>query len=115
MTNSLFKGILLIVASAFFVALGQFFWKLSTGELNINLIFGFVLYGLATILMILAFKFGDVSVIHPLLSINYIFAFILAALFLAEELTLKKFVGTFIIIVAQFLIVTSKKKAAGEK
>lgn len=114
MTNKLYKGVVLIITSALFVALGQLFWKLSSGELNINLIIGFMFYGLATVLMIIAFKYGDVSIIHPLLSINYIFAFILAAFFLSEELTIKKLVGTFIIIVAQFLIVTSNKKVTGD-
>ncbi len=69
------KGILIMVAASFFTAFGQLMWKLSQLDNNLYLLaLGFLLYGLGAITMIIAFRFGSYSVIHPIMCTSYIFA-----------------------------------------
>ena len=59
----------------------------------IALFIGFVLYGIGAVSMIIAFKFGSLSVLHPMMSIGYIFALIIGYFWLEEALTITKIVG----------------------
>ena len=97
-------GIVLILTAALSTAFGQFFWKLSEGQINFNLIIGFFLYSIGAILMIIAFRFGSLSVLHPLLSIGYVFALFIGTYFLGESLTTKHIIGNVFIVVGALLI-----------
>jgi drug/metabolite transporter (DMT)-like permease len=97
-------GIIIILFSSFTLAVGQLFWKISAGENPSFLALGFVLYGIGAILMVIAYKHGSLSVLHPMMSASYIFAFILGSLFLNETIGLGKTVGLIFIILGCFLI-----------
>ncbi|WP_394218165.1 EamA family transporter [Halobacillus trueperi] len=97
-------GIILMVFAASQTALGQMFWKMSNGELNIYLFIGFFLYGLGAVLMIVSFRFGSLSVLHPLLSIGYVFALFLGAVVLQEVITTSNIIGTSLIMIGAALI-----------
>lgn len=99
-----YKGILLILISAFLTSIGQLFWKLSNGEINLYFVFGFALYGLGAIIMIFAFKFGSLSVIHPFMCSSYIFAFIWGYIILEENINFIKILGVTILIIGVILI-----------
>ena len=98
------KGIYIILISAFFTAIGQYFWKLSAAKDIHYILIGFFCYGIGAIGMILAFRYGSFSVIHPMISTNYIFAFIIAYYFLGEQINTPKILGlVFIMIGVLFL------------
>jgi undecaprenyl phosphate-alpha-L-ara4N flippase subunit ArnE len=59
--------------------------------------------------MIAAYKFGKVSVLQPMLSLNYIFAVILGYLVLGEPLKIKKCIGILIIMASVIVIGSSKE------
>lgn len=80
------KGIVLMSVAAFLVAGGQFAWKLAAGSKFGWLALGFLLYGLGAVLMTVSFRFGKLSVVHPFLSLSYVFAVVLAYFFLGETL-----------------------------
>lgn len=92
------KGIILMVVSSVCVCLGQLFWKLSNEYGIAALFLGFVLYGIGAVVMIVAYKYGKLSVLQPMLSINYVLSIILAATVLNEKVTFIKCVGILIII-----------------
>lgn len=109
LANSLKKnklGIMIMVASAVCTSFGQFFWKLSLAHgTNLLLLFvGFVFYGFGALFMMTAFKFGSFSVIHPMLSLGYIFAFIIGSLFLKEAVTAFKITGLLFILFGVVMI-----------
>lgn len=107
MVHSLSKnrtGIILIVMAALSTAVGQMLWKLSQHFPDVWLIIGFLLYFCGAVLMIAAFRFGDLSVLHPLLSFGYIFSIILGGLFLGEKLSAVQISGILIIFVGASLI-----------
>ncbi|SDK14463.1 EamA family transporter [Sediminibacillus albus] len=97
-------GIALMCAASVFTALGQMFWKLSDGGINLYLIGGLSLYFLGALGMIIAFRFGSLSVLHPLLSLGYVLALVLGSFFLGESISLKSFLGTAFIVAGSVLI-----------
>ncbi|MBC7766185.1 MAG: EamA family transporter [Hyphomonadaceae bacterium] len=97
-------GILLMLSSSMCVCIGQLCWKLSAQSGYLYLLAGFALYGLGTLLMLTAYKFGSLSVLQPMLSINYVFTILLGWYILHETITPMKVIGTLIITVSVILI-----------
>lgn len=98
------KGILLMLISSICVCVGQLLWKLSVNQGIIIMLLGFCFYGVGALVMIVAYKFGKLSVLQPMLSLNYVLSIILATLVLKEEITLAKCIGVLIIIAGVILI-----------
>lgn len=97
-------GIALMAISSICVCIGQLLWKLSINKGVLFLLLGFAFYGLGAIIMIIAYKFGSLSVLQPMLSLNYVLSIILAATILNEKITLMKVIGVLVIIVGVILI-----------
>ena len=98
------KGILLMLLSSVCVCSGQLFWKLSADLGLWALLLGFGLYGLGALLMLVAYRFGKVSVLQPILSLNYVLSLLLAAAVLNEPVTLLKCIGVLAILCGVILI-----------
>ena len=98
------KGILLMLVSSLCVCIGQLLWKLSTDGSLLPLLVGFTFYGAGALVMIVAYKFGELSVLQPMLSLNYVISIFLAAVVLKENITLLKLIGVVIIIAGVLLI-----------
>jgi drug/metabolite transporter (DMT)-like permease len=102
--NKLYIGIVLMVLASLCTTLGQLFWKLSNANINFELIIGFVLYVFGTVFMIVAFRFGKLSVLHPLLSIGYILSTIIGSIFLNEQISWISIIGIALIMGGVVLI-----------
>ena len=98
------KGIILMLLSSICVCIGQLLWKLSSSGNIILLISGFFFYGIGALIMIVAYRFGELSVLQPMLSLNYILSIFLAVTILKEEITILKLAGVFIIIAGVIII-----------
>lgn len=96
-------GILLMLVSSLFVCVGQLLWKLSGGGLTLQLIIGFVSYGIGALLMMVAYRFGRLSVLHPMLSMSYVFSTILGIVVLSEPVG-KRIVAIILILIGVILI-----------
>ena len=103
------KGIVLMVLSATFAAVGQLLWKLSFGAIHIYLFLGFALYGIGALLMLQAYKYGELSVLQPILSIGYCLSLFLGYVVLGEVLSVEKIMGTILIILGVVLISRREK------
>lgn len=97
-------GIILMILSSICVCIGQLWWKISVSNGIILLMFGFICYGIGAIIMIIAYKFGSLSVLQPMLSLNYVMSIILAYTVLNEQITLIKIIGVLTIIIGVLLI-----------
>ncbi|OJU12357.1 MAG: hypothetical protein BGN88_10740 [Clostridiales bacterium 43-6] len=97
-------GILLMLISSACVCTGQLFWKLSANGNLLFLLTGFCFYGLGALIMIVAYKFGSLSVLQPMLSVNYVISILIAPFFLSEPVTLFKIAGVLIIMTGVVLI-----------
>lgn len=99
------KGILLMILSSICVCVGQLLWKLSTvEETSFYLISGFVCYGIGALVMIIAYRYGQLSVLQPMLSLNYVLSVVLAGIVLKENISLLKCIGVLIIIFGVIMI-----------
>lgn len=99
------KGILIMILASFFTSIGQMFWKIfRENNLFLFLVLGFVLYGMGAVFMIVAFKFGKYSIIHPMMCTSYIFAILLGGFFLGEYLSIYKILGISIVSLGVILI-----------
>jgi len=108
-----FKAIIYILISSLIITLGQILWKIGSNSLtnihsfifNPYIISGFILYGIAFIFMIIAFKNGELSVLRPILATNFIWISIFSPLvFVSDYMTPIKWAGVATIIVGIFFV-----------
>jgi uncharacterized membrane protein len=93
------KGIILILFASLFTTLGQYFWKISYVHNITYIIIGFAFYGIGAIGMIIAFRYGSFSVIHPLMSTSYIFTILVGCYLLNESINIYKVIGLIFIMI----------------
>ena len=105
--KNLSTGIALMLTAALLTCLGQLCWKLSRESLPF-LLAGFALYGCGALLMMAAMRFGELSVLHPMLSAGYALSIILGALVLDEAITGQKLLGIAVITAGLICLSTSK-------
>lgn len=98
------SGIILILIASFLTSFGQMFWKLSYQKSKYLVLAGFVCYGLGALIMIVAFKYGSFSVLHPMLSLSYILAIFLGSVMLKETVNAMKMLGILFIMIGVFFI-----------
>lgn len=98
------KGILIMLFASVFACVGQLFWKLSASRGFLWAVIGFGFYGLGALFMLYAYKFGEVSVLQPVMSMNYVISLILGAAVLSEPLTKWKIIGVLVIIIGVVFI-----------
>lgn len=96
-----------MVLSSFFVCFGQMLWKLSSEGGYLPLFGGFVLYGIGALLMLIAYKFGSLSVLQPILSINYVLSLLIGYYYFEETLEWFNVLGVFIILLGVGFIASS--------
>ena len=103
----------LVTASA------QISWKLGVvnlkpgliGILNLGIILGFVLYGIGALILIICLKYGELSVIYPIIATSFIWVNIFSPKFFpTDSMNILKWIGiVFIIGGVTFIGVGSKK------
>ena len=98
------NGILLMCLSSVLVCVGQLFWKLSGTAINLQMIIGFLCYGIGAITMVIAFKFGSMSVLHPMMSTSILFSILFGYFIFKEQITIYKVLGIFFIILGVIFI-----------
>lgn len=95
-------------------ATGQILFKISSGEINFSrpvtlinpkLIIGVILYTLASAIFIYILKFGNVSILYPIVALSYVWVAIMASLILHEPFPAAKWAGIAMILGGVFLIV----------
>ena len=110
MDFTLKKGIIIMIVSSFFTCIGQLIWELATlqnGEIIIlYYLAGFFLYVIGALTMLIALRFGELSVLQPMLSFGYIVSIFLGYFVLNEPITIRKVMG--IVIIIGGIIILSK-------
>lgn len=107
------KAIGLIILASFFAGTGQLLWKKVSMDLTYSFLFlfnpflimGVFVYFLSTILMVLAFKNGELSVLHPFLAISFIWVILVSPIiFPSETLGTTKIIGAILVFLGVSLI-----------
>lgn len=101
-------GIMLIVIAATLSSLGQLAWKFgadSTGNYALILyVVGFIAAGAGMFFMMAAFRYGEVSILQPMMSLGFALSIVLGAIFLNEQITWYKLLGTAFIVAGSVLL-----------
>ena len=116
--NNRTVAIILVIITTFLTSVAQIFYKKGANILSLNfsniflnyhLIGGILLYVIGSILLILAFKNNEVSVLYPILATSYIWVAILSKLFFGEQMNFLKWIGI-IFIMGGIVIINMKSK-----
>lgn len=98
------KGIILIIFSSICACIGQLLWKISIEKDLFYLLLGFLIYAIGAFVMIIAYRYGSLSVLQPFLSLNYVLSIFLGYFILDEIITIYKIIGVLLIIIGVLLI-----------
>jgi drug/metabolite transporter (DMT)-like permease len=109
-SNKALPGILLMLFSSLCLCCGQLFWKLLPLYGVSVLVLGFIVYFVGAVAMLVAYHFGELSVLQPINSTSYVFMLFIAIFLIREEIHLVRIAGVFVIVVGVLLIVTGKEK-----
>jgi multidrug transporter EmrE-like cation transporter len=65
---------------------------------NAPLVFGYSLYGISTMLLVLALRDGELSILYPVISLTYVWVTLLSVYFFRESLNLYKLIGVAVVV-----------------
>ncbi|MBA7622536.1 4-amino-4-deoxy-L-arabinose-phosphoundecaprenol flippase subunit ArnE [subsurface metagenome] len=97
----------LVLLCAFLGSLGQLLFKLGSKSISFNVLSwitnwqimgGMALYGISSILFITALKYGNLSILYPIIATTYVWVAIFSVMFLREPFALTKWIGVALII-----------------
>ena len=83
--------------------------SLGTVATNLPLLTGLTLYGASTLLLVLALREGQLSLLYPVISLTYAWVTVLSVLWLGETLDVLKTAGVIVIIAGVALLGRSTK------
>lgn len=106
--------IALALVTALLAAVGQLFFKWGASSssfsmwswiLNWQLIVGLALHGIGFVLLVIALRHGNLSILYPVLATSYIWVALLSVHFLGEPLAWPQWLGVLLILGGVSLIV----------
>ena len=118
------KAILLILLTTFLASTAQILFKATANDLvfdivkiitNYELLIGLLLYLVGGILVIIAFRYGEITILYPLLATSYIWVNLLSNYFFDERINIFKWMGIAAIIIGVSLLGFGKKNSASFK
>lgn len=71
---------------------------------NLPLLAGYILYGVNTLLMVMALRHGHLSVLYPIIALTYVWVTILSPMFFVDHLNILKGLGVGLIVLGVSLI-----------
>jgi len=112
--------VLLVFGCTVLGAAAQIFMKLGANHLahpglmgmatNLPLLGGLVLYGLSTVLLVLALKDGELSLLYPVIALTYVWVTVLSLLLLHDRPDPYKLTGIAIIVIGVSVLGWGGKK-----
>ncbi len=77
---------------------------------NLPLMSGYVLYGLSTVLLVLALKDGELSLLYPVIALTYVWVTVLSFVFFHDKANPFKLAGITIIVIGVSVLGRGGKK-----
>lgn len=115
-----FIAILLVIFCTVLTSVGQVFLKIGSSRIsgfsaitilnNVPLLIGCVVYGLGAIVLIIALKNGELSVLYPFIALSFIWVTLLSMWLFSDVVTLINWTGIFVILVGVSLIGYGSRK-----
>ena len=109
----------LMILCTLLTSVAQILYKLGANKLvvslygiitNYQIITGLILYVIAGIILIVALRHGDVTVLYPIVATSYVWVSLLSISILGEMMNAYKWMGIFIIIAFVIFVSIGRKK-----
>lgn len=71
---------------------------------SVPLVCGYGLYGISTMLLVLALRDGELSILYPIIALTYVWVTILSIYFFKETVNLYKMLGVAVVVVGVAVI-----------
>ena len=106
-------AIAIVLLSTILMGFAQILWKTASSELKLNLIslifnwqlmLGLFLYAISAALLVFALKHGELSVLYPVIGMNYVWVSLFSMWLLGEIMNTLKWIGVGAIIIGVSLI-----------
>ena len=114
-------AMMLIVICTLFTSSAQIFLKMGANNLvfdiwailtNVHLWMGIIAYGIGAILLLIALRWGELTVLYPIFATSFIWVILIGYFALGEQLTFLKIFGIlFIVSGVIFISAGSRKKS----
>ncbi|MDR1515491.1 MAG: hypothetical protein LBS45_07450 [Synergistaceae bacterium] len=104
MTARYAKGISLMLICSVCLCAGQLIWKVMPGMNIIYLGSGFAVFALGAAAMVLAYRYGELSVLQPLNSLTYVFSLLIGVFVFSEPVSAAKLLGVAAVVAGVALI-----------
>lgn len=101
------SAVFMILFCTLLVSAAQIFYKLGVPKLewdllkiitNYHLLIGIALYAIGAVILIIALKGGEVTILYPIIATSYIWVSILSMVVLGESMNFYKWLGVFVIV-----------------
>jgi drug/metabolite transporter (DMT)-like permease len=111
-------AIFLMIICTTLTSSAQIFYKFGANKLSFNIVsiitnwqilVGLILYGFGGVLMIIAFRGGEVTVLFPIITSSYIWVTLGSSYFFQEIITFLRWIGIFLIIIGILIVVVGEK------
>ncbi|MDV4148420.1 EamA family transporter [Enterococcus faecalis] len=110
-------AIILILIATACSTFGQMVWKIGTerqgGGSMWEYALGLVLSGISLVFMMLSFRYGEVSILQPMMSLGFCLSMVLGHFFLHESISISKIIGVVFIVLGAFLLGKEGGKSHG--
>jgi multidrug transporter EmrE-like cation transporter len=77
---------------------------------NVPLLGGYALYAMSTLLLVIALRYGELSILYPVISLTYVWVSILSVLIFNERMGLLKICGLTLIVAGVGILGIGGKK-----
>jgi drug/metabolite transporter (DMT)-like permease len=113
-----FKPILFIVLCSLLISSGQIFFKLGADKIssvidifsNVPVLLGFILCIIGSLFLIVALKYGELSLVYPFMALNFIWVTLASIFLFNESVYIITWIGVLCIIVGVSLLGLGDKK-----
>lgn len=111
-------AIFLVAFTTILTSIGQVFFKFGANKLEFNffsiitnypLIIGLLIYAIAAILIVISLKYGELSILYPIISLSYVWVSLLSIYFFNETISFIKWLGVIAILVGVSFIGVGNK------
>jgi multidrug transporter EmrE-like cation transporter len=111
-TSTPIRAIIIVILCTILTSAGQILLKIASKNIdsfyvvitNIPLIIGCILYGAGAILLIIALKYGELSVLYPFIALSFVWVTISSIFIFNEHVTIMNWLGIVSILVGVSLI-----------